>query len=103
MYSDMYSLGVTLFQMTFGRLPFSVTSSNVQEWLRAHQIAPMSSPSPGPPRFPRVGGTFWQNYWRSNRSSFATYDELLCDLNALRPMSLPTAGRLQRAWPGWSI
>ena len=40
MYSDMYSLGVTLFQMTFGRLPFSVTSSNIQEWLRSHQIAP---------------------------------------------------------------
>ena len=54
MYSGMYSLGVTLFQMTFGRLPFSVTSSDVLEWLQGLQLVPIEFPQPWPARFPRV-------------------------------------------------
>ena len=101
MHSDMYSLGVTLFEMTFGRLPFSVSSSGVQDWLQAHQRAPIEFPQPWPAEIPEG----WRNVLakllaKSPAERCTSYDELLWDLNALRPMSFPSAGRLQRglAW-----
>ena len=50
--SDMYSLGVTLFEITFGRLPYSFSGSSVGERLAAHQIAPIEFPEPWPPSVP---------------------------------------------------
>ena len=35
--SDMYALGVTLFEMTFGRLPVSVSGASMKEWIASHE------------------------------------------------------------------
>ena len=45
--SDMYALGVTLFEMTFERLPVSVTGSTVEQWLASHH-QPIEFPLPWP-------------------------------------------------------
>ncbi|QEG23306.1 protein kinase domain-containing protein [Mariniblastus fucicola] len=46
--SDMYALGVTLFEMTFGRLPVTVSGRTVEQWLDCHQQAPVEFPNPWP-------------------------------------------------------
>ncbi len=101
MHSDMYSLGVTLFEMTFGRLPFSFSGSHIQERLRAHQEAMVEFPQPWPAEVPQA----WQKVLaklmaKQPQHRFANYQELIKDLQSLRPVSLPNAGRLQRglAW-----
>jgi eukaryotic-like serine/threonine-protein kinase len=50
--SDMYSLGVTLFEMTFGRLPYHHADSSVVTRFNAHQTAPISFPQPWPQPVP---------------------------------------------------
>ena len=46
--SDMYALGVTLFEMTFQRLPVSVSGRTVDQWLDSHQQAEVEFPMPWP-------------------------------------------------------
>ena len=100
--SDMYSLGVTLFEMTFGRLPYSGSGQvNLLEQLRAHREDPVEFPDEWPPELP-VG---WRDVLerllaKSPSDRFQTYGELLVALERLRPVSLPQAGRFVRglAW-----
>ena len=99
--SDLYSLGVTLFQMTFGRLPYSCSSGNVLERLEAHQQSPIEFPDPWPNDVPRA----WRDVLdkllaKSPDERYQDYDELMADLRKLRPGNPPKAGRIQRglAW-----
>jgi uncharacterized RDD family membrane protein YckC len=99
--SDMYSLGVTLFEMTFSRRPYSFSGSSVGERLEAHQIAPIEFPEPWPPGVPDA----WRSVLarllaKSPEERYSSYDVLIRDLRRLRPVSLPTAGRVPRgfAW-----
>ncbi len=46
--SDMYALGVTLFEMTFERLPVSVSGRTVEEWLDCHKQSDVVFPVPWP-------------------------------------------------------
>ena len=46
--SDMYALGVTLFEMTFDRLPVSVSGRTVELWLECHEQEPLEFPNPWP-------------------------------------------------------
>jgi len=99
--SDMYSLGVTLFEMTFGRLPYGFTGSSLEERLDAHRQAPIEFPEPWPANVP-VG---WRDVLsrllaKRPEDRYADYAELAADVRRLQPMELPKAGRLQRtlAW-----
>lgn len=99
--SDMYALGVTLFEMTFGRLPYTFSGSTLSDYLRIHRTAPIEFPEPWPDSVP------WG--WRAlldrllakvPADRFPDYDALLAALRKLRPVALPKAGRVQRglAW-----
>ncbi|MBM81790.1 MAG: hypothetical protein CMJ78_14530 [Planctomycetaceae bacterium] len=100
--SDMYSLGVTLFEMTFGRLPYSSSGQlHVLERLRAHREDPVEFPETWPTNLP----TGWRDVLerlleKDPANRFASYDELLEALEQLRPVALPHAGRVVRglAW-----
>ncbi len=96
--SDMYSLGVTLFEMTFGRLPYSTSSGSLSETFRAHQEAPIEFPDPWPPDLPQG----WRDVLarllaKSPGERYESYGQLIGDLRELQPIALPRAGRLQRA------
>lgn len=46
--SDMYALGVTLFEMTFERLPVTVSGRTVERWLECHEATAVEFPTPWP-------------------------------------------------------
>ncbi len=46
--SDMYALGVTLFEMTFGRLPINVSGRTVEQWMQSHKNESIVFPNPWP-------------------------------------------------------
>jgi hypothetical protein len=99
--SDLYALGVTLFEMTFGRLPFSYSGSSIVERLEAHKSAPIVFPERWPSEVPHgwrfVLGRLLE---KEPDQRYQTYDELIEDLERMRPAKLPKAGRIPRilAW-----
>ena len=99
--SDMYSLGVTLFEMTFGRLPYANSGSSIVDRLRAHQERPVDFPIPWPKHVPQA----WQNVLakllhKEPSERYASYDALMADLFRLKPVTLHYGGRVPRgmAW-----
>lgn len=91
--SDMYSLGVTFFEMTFNRLPYTCSGSGVMERLRAHQEQAVAFPAPWPEKIPLA--------WRSVLAKllckdpagrYHTYHELMHDLVQLTPVTLHPGG-----------
>lgn len=96
--SDMYSLGITLFEMTFGGLPYTFHASTFAKCIETHQTADVQFPDLWPVEVPHG----WRDVLakllaKSPDDRYQTYDELLRDLRALRPANLPKAGRVQRA------
>lgn len=99
--SDIYSLGMTIFEMTFRRLPYALDGSDINQVLETHQRAPVEFPDPWPADVP-IG---WRNVLarllaKSPAERYQNYGELLHDLRRWRPVDLPQAGRLPRglAW-----
>ena len=99
--SDMYSLGITLFEMAFGRLPYSFTGSSLFEYLQIHRTAEVEFPEPWPESVPEGWRDVLEKLLaKSPEDRYQSYDQLVDDLQRLRPQALPKAGRVQRglAW-----
>lgn len=96
--SDMYSLGITLFEMTFGRLPYALTGSSLFEKLKTHEQARVEFPDPWPAEVPEGLRSLLEKLLaKSATDRYRDYDELHRDLERLRPVVLPRAGRVPRA------
>lgn len=99
--SDMYSLGITLFEMTFGRLPYSLTGSSLIDCLQTHLTAETEFPETWPDNVPEGWRDVLETLLaKEPEDRYQSYDDLAADLERLRPKSLPKAGRVQRglAW-----
>ncbi|MCH8830772.1 MAG: protein kinase [Planctomycetes bacterium] len=101
--SDMYSLGVTLFEMTFGRLPYSQSSSghNLPERLRLHREARVEFPDPWPVELPEAWRHVLAKLLEKKPSDrYANFRELIAELKKLQPVTPPAARPLLRglAW-----
>jgi uncharacterized RDD family membrane protein YckC len=99
--SDMYSLGVMLFEMTFGRLPYEASGTRVTARLRAHLDWPVDFPQPWPSGAPRAWkGLLARLLEKDPERRFRNFDELLAELQRLAPAKPPRAGRIVRslAW-----
>ncbi len=99
--SDMYSLGLMLFEMTFGRPAYTLQGETLLERLQCHLTSAVELPEPWPDELPQA----WRDVLvrllaKSPDERYQDYDELLADLERLKPISLPRAGRLLRggAW-----
>ena len=99
--SDMYSLGVMLYEMTFGELPLAASSDSLEESLRLRQRAIISFPTV----WPRDRPESWKSLLsrlidRDPLRRFSSFDELIDELAALEPIALRKAGRISRfvAW-----
>jgi uncharacterized RDD family membrane protein YckC len=99
--SDMYSFGVMLFEMTFGRLPFLFPDSNILSRLDAHQNRLPEFPNPWPIDTPRQWRWFLEKLLGKYSSDrFSNWDSLIDTMKRLRPLKPIVAGRAQRgiAW-----
>lgn len=99
--SDMYSFGVMLFEMTFGRLPYVFGDSTIESRLEAHQNTAPDFPSKWPAEIPESWQPFMQRLLAKNAESrFADWDATVTELEKLQPLKPVAAGRLKRgiAW-----
>ena len=99
--SDMYSLGIALFEMTFGRLPYDSPDGDLLKLLQLHREAPVEFPDPWPSELPLE----WRNLLaklleKAPDRRYAHFADLIEDLKRLEPATLPTASPLLRglAW-----
>jgi serine/threonine protein kinase len=95
--SDMYALGVTLFELTFGRRPYQLTGATLRDRLATHQTARLEFPE----RWPRGIPLEWREVLerllaKRPEDRYADYDELLTDLRRVSPVGTTLAGRFTR-------
>ncbi|MEM9826969.1 MAG: protein kinase [Planctomycetota bacterium] len=95
--SDLYALGVTLFEMTFARRPFDLVGSSLGEKLETHRHAEIEFPDRWPEDIPPA----WQDVLRrllakDPSDRYGTYQELDVELASLKPLSAIAGGRIQR-------
>lgn len=96
--SDMYSLGVTLFELTFGRRPYSILGSTLSEQLSSQRGAEVAFPDKWPKSVPEVWrGLLEQLMAKDPEQRFESYDALAVELNKLAPVGVTNAGLLNRA------
>ncbi len=96
--SDMYALGITLFELVFGRLPFELAGATVRERIETHLTADIAFPAVWPKNIPQEFAGFISKLLAKDPSKrFANYEDLLVELKAIEPVSTTTAGLASRA------
>jgi eukaryotic-like serine/threonine-protein kinase len=86
--SDIYALGVTLYEMTFGHLPVSLTGSQIAEWVSVHESSSLTFPDPWPDRLPEA----WRDILikmlaQDPAARYSSYDKLIGELTRIKPQS----------------
>jgi eukaryotic-like serine/threonine-protein kinase len=98
MQSDMYALGVTLFEIVFGRLPFKLRGNSVRERIESHRDAVIDYPQPWPVDVPKEFAHLLNRLMaKKPEDRFESYDELQAELAKLTPTSKTFAGFAPRA------
>ena len=101
--SAMYSLGVTLFEMTFGRLPYTFSGSSLQERLKTHETAAIEFPVEWPEDVPLAWRQVLERLLAKEADDrYEDYDAVLADLADVCPVTPPVAGRVPRAF-AWMV
>lgn len=95
--SDMYSLGVTLFELTFGRRPYAILGTTLREQLDSHRIAAVEFPEKWPTTVPES----WKDVLtkllaRDPANRFEKYEDLRRAIAANAPVGVTPAGLLNR-------
>lgn len=96
--SDMYALGITLYEMTLGRYPYSQTPTTMQEQFDLHRSADVVFPHPWPADVPRG----WKNVLerllaKQPDQRYDDYRDLYADLRGLQPTVRLPASIVPRA------
>jgi tRNA A-37 threonylcarbamoyl transferase component Bud32/uncharacterized RDD family membrane protein YckC len=96
--SDMYALGITLFEMTFGYAPFDVPGSGAQQIMEAHRDGQIAFPQPWPKDVPKEWRDLLQRLLaKKPEDRFPTYVPLARELRRLEPVTSTTAALAPRA------
>ena len=95
--SDMYSLGVSLFELTFGRTPYPSTGSSVMQKLKAHTEAPVVFPEPWPSELPEAWKAILQKLLAKKPGDrYPNYPQLIEELYTVLPSTIPRAAHAPR-------
>jgi uncharacterized RDD family membrane protein YckC len=90
--SDIYALGVTLFEMTFGRLPIRLEGGTIPKWIEIHESRKPDFPALWPPSLPEAWRTVLERMMAKDASQrYHCYDDLIADIERLRPVSIVNA------------
>jgi serine/threonine protein kinase len=91
--SDMYALGVTLFELVFGKLPFALQGVTLRERLETHLTADIEFPAVWPNSIPReFADVIRKLLAKAPDARYATYDDLIDALKLIEPVKTTTAG-----------
>ena len=95
--TDMYALGVTLFELSFGKLPYEFRGTTLQEKLDTHRTAEPQFPVPWPNSFPPDWRQLLKRLLAKDPARrFESFDVLSAVLDDLRPVDGLPAGRVIR-------
>lgn len=94
--SDMYALGATLHELSYGRAPEPLTSTTLPQRLAAQKQRTWSFPEDDR-RFPEVWHSILSRLLAADPANrYDSFETLLTDLKRIRPKSLVPAGRAPR-------
>lgn len=95
--SDMYALGVTLFEMTFGKLPIQLSGPTVSNWQESHRQQVIQFPAEWPENLPPQWRVLLLRLLaKEPEQRFDSYQELADELEKLSPTSNVIASPLPR-------
>ncbi|MCA9081152.1 MAG: protein kinase [Planctomycetaceae bacterium] len=101
--SDMYSLGVMLFEMTYGRKPYDFGDGRMEQVLHAHCRGDVQFPGEASGLVPEAWkGLLLRLMSKSPEDRFGDYRELAAAVCRLRPIPQTAAGMTSRAL-AWGI
>jgi uncharacterized RDD family membrane protein YckC len=96
--SDMFALGVTLFELTFGHRPYNLTGQSIAAWVHSIRQSPREYPVTWPREVPREWARILDRLLAFDRADrYGDYNTLLADLQVLSPISSTSAGLAPRA------
>ncbi len=91
--SDMYALGITLFELVFGHPAIALMGESIEQKLASHLSEPVQFPNPWPNAIPREFRTLIEKLLAKNPAErFSSYDELIDQLQVIAPVSTTPAG-----------
>lgn len=91
--SDMYALGITLFELTFAQLPFQLRGKTLRERLETHRTATVGFPEVWPKTLPVAWRDILARLLEKDPAKrYASYQELRDDLELLQPRGSTPAG-----------
>lgn len=96
--SDMYALGITLFELTFGRRPYALSGHTLNDQLASHRSAEVEFPEKWPAEIPeRWRKVLDRLLAKEPDERYGEYGQLESDLRSIAPVGVTKAGRLNRA------
>ena len=99
--SDIYALGVTLYEMTFGQLPVKLKGKTPADWSEEHNNVSVDFPKPWPEQLPEKWQPILQRILQKNPADrYANYDELVGDLEDVEALSSIRAKTVPRLLAG---
>jgi eukaryotic-like serine/threonine-protein kinase len=95
--SDMYALGITLFELTFGRRPYSLSGQTISDQLKCHRSANIEFPEKWPVAVPESWRHILERLMAKEPGQrYPDYDSLDRDLQSIAPVGVTLAGRINR-------
>jgi hypothetical protein len=95
--SDMYSLGITLFELTFGNYPYDETAATLSRQITLHRSAAIEFPKPWPAEFPEGWRSILERLLAKQPGHrFANYRDLQSAITRFQPTTRLPARLLPR-------